>query len=221
MFSALVPEYDRFNRLSSLGLDVAWRRNVAEHFQPGSHVLDVGTGTGDLAKELNRRSISVVGVDFSEKMVSAAREKLSGRKSAEFVVGSAEKLPFAADTFDGVVSAFVIRNLHHGGVLNTSLKEFYRVLKPGGQIVHLELTQPLKGPMLWGYRAYMKTILPSIGWAMFGSRWPKNYLNQTIQNFPPARTLCQWIRWNGFERTCHYPLTGGIASLFVGIKPNA
>ena len=221
MFNALVPEYDRFNRLSSLGLDTSWRRSVADHFQPSHHVLDVGTGTGDLAKELNRRRVSVVGLDFSEDMVQAAREKLAGKADAQFMVGSAEHLPFAANSFDGVVSAFVVRNIHHGGVLNSSLKEFYRVLRPGGRIVHLELTQPLKGPMLWGYRAYMKTILPSIGWAMFGPRWPKNYLNQTIKNFPPARTLCQWIRWSGFERACHYPLSGGIASLFIGTKPDA
>jgi demethylmenaquinone methyltransferase/2-methoxy-6-polyprenyl-1,4-benzoquinol methylase len=115
----------------------------------------------------------------------------------------------------------VIRNLHHGGILNPSLKEFYRVLRPGAEMVHLELTQPPKGIMQIGYWAYIKTVLPSIGWAMFGSRWPKNYLKQTIENFPPALTLCQWMRWTGFERVRHYPLSGGIASLFVGAKPNA
>ncbi len=221
MFNALVPEYDRFNRLSSLGLDVTWRRALADHYASGAHVLDVGTGTGDLAREFLGRGIQVTGVDFSESMVQAARRKMSGNGNARFSVESADRLSFGTDSFDGVVSAFVIRNLHHGGILNPSLKEFYRVLKPGAEMVHLELTQPLKGVMHWGYKAYMTAILPSIGYAMFGSRWPKNYLKQTIENFPAPLTLCQWMRWTGFEKVRHYPLSGGIASLFIGVKPNA
>jgi demethylmenaquinone methyltransferase/2-methoxy-6-polyprenyl-1,4-benzoquinol methylase len=194
---------------------------LARAFEPGAHVLDVGTGTGDLAKAIASRGATVVGVDFSEQMIRAAQSKMDGNANMRFAVASADRLPFETSTFDGLTSAFVIRNLHHGGVLTPSFKEFHRVLKPGGQMIHLELTQPHNAMMLLGYKAYMKTVLPSIGWAVFGSRWPKNYLNKTIENLPPARTMCQWMRWAGFDRVCHYPLSKGIASLFVGWKPNA
>src|SRR5262245_58085754 len=112
MFEQLVPGYDRFNRLSSLGLDTGWRRELARMFHTGARVLDIGTGTGDLAKELVVRGASVVGVDFSPKMIEAAREKLRGHHQASFEVASADELPFEPRSFDGISSAFVIRNLH-------------------------------------------------------------------------------------------------------------
>lgn len=218
MFNALVPEYDLFNRLSSLGLDVQWRREAVRSFERPGHILDVGTGTGDMARELLSAGHEVMGVDFSDRMVNAARSKLDGAGRARFEVASSDQLPFDNETFDGVTSAFVIRNLHHGGVLTQSLREFQRVLKPGGLMVHLELTRPPSGMLLWGYKTYMSTILPSLGWVVFGKRWPKNYLNKTIENLPAPRTLCQWMRWSGFEQVRHYPLNGGIASLFMGTK---
>ena len=218
MFDALVPEYDRFNRISSLGLDQLWRRELVEIFSPGSYVLDVGTGTGDLAKALVEHGCPVVGVDFSAKMIAAAKEKLRFNAEACFEVAKADELPFGPRSFDGISSAFVIRNLHHGGVLPQSFREFYRVLKPGSQMAHLELLRPPRGVMAWGHRAYMKTILPVIGWLNFGNRWPGHYLESTIEKFPEPSTMCQQMRWAGFERVCHYPLSGGVAGLFVGTR---
>lgn len=218
MFEALVPEYDRFNRMSSLGLDVLWRKELVKMFPEEAHVLDVGTGTGDLAKELASSGRKVVGVDFSPKMVAAAREKMAGVANASFEVGRADELFFEPRTFDGISSAFVIRNLHHGGILAPSFREFYRVLKPGGKMIHLELSRPHGGFLSWGHRTYMKTVLPLIGWLNFGNRWPKDYLAKTIENFPEASTLCQQMRWAGFENVCHYPLSGGIAGLYVGCR---
>jgi demethylmenaquinone methyltransferase/2-methoxy-6-polyprenyl-1,4-benzoquinol methylase len=215
MFDALVPEYDRFNRLSSLGLDVRWRREVAAMFPVQSHVLDVGTGTGDLAQTLLDRGCSVVGVDFSEKMVRAAAQKVAGPR-VSFQVARADELPFEPRSFDGITSAFVVRNLHHGEVMAQSFREFYRVLRPGGQMVHLELTRPPQRLMALGHRAYLRWILPIIGWANFGERWPKDYLERTIEKFPDPRNVGQQMRWAGFEKIGFYPLSGGIAGLFVG-----
>lgn len=218
MFDKLVPEYDRFNRISSFGLDVAWRREVARHFHKGSHILDVGTGTGDLARELLNGGMRVTGVDFSSNMIDAARRKLGQNPNADFQVSSANRMPFEPGTFEGLCSAFVVRNLHHGGILWEAVREFHRVLRPGGLMVHLELSTPPKGIMSLGHRAYVKAVLPLIGRLHFGRRWPSRYLEKTIESFPAARTVCQQIRWAGFDRVAYYPLSGGIAGLFVGSK---
>lgn len=218
MFNSLVPEYDRFNRLSSLGLDVLWRRELVQMFEKGSNILDVGTGTGDLAKEFLNHKCVVTGVDFSEKMITAAEYKLSGRKGVSFRVSSADELPFEPRSFDGIASSFVIRNLYQGGILSQSMREFFRVLRPGGQMIHLELTRPPRGLLSWGHKTYLKTVLPVIGWLNFGNRWPKDYLAETISKFPEAKRICQQMRWAGFERVCYYPLNGGIAGLYVGYR---
>jgi len=216
MFDSLVPEYDRFNHLSSFGMDILWRREVAGMFAPGSYVLDVGTGTGDLAKELDSRGARVMGVDFSSNMLDAAREKLGKRPNVSFELAKADDLPFEPRTFNGITSAFVIRNLHHAGILSQCFREFYRVLRPGSQMIHLELSRPPSGFLSWGHKTYLKFILPIIGRVNFGQRWPKNYLAETIEKFPAPTSLCQQMRWAGFERVSHYPLSGGIAGLYVG-----
>lgn len=217
MFDALVPEYDLFNRISSLGLDASWRREAAGRLAPGSNVLDVGTGTGDLAEELVRRQCRVEGIDLSETMVSAARKKLA-IANASFRVASADQLPFDAGVFDGVVSAFVLRNLHKGGVMEAAFREFFRVLKPGGKMVHVELTRPSNRCLSAGHRMYRKTILPLVGKLLFGRRWPGRYLDATIEQFPDTSTLCEWMRWAGFDRVGHTGLHGGIAGIFIGEK---
>ena len=215
MFNSLVPEYDRFNRLSSLGLDGSWRREVAALFQSGSRVLDVGTGTGELAQTLSERGCDVVGADFSERMIDAARRKLRDTK-ATFVVAGADELPFEPRSFDGITSAFVVRSLYQGGNMAQSFREFYRVLRPNSQMVHLELTRPRKKILSVGHRAYLRWVLPMIGRLSFGERWPKDYLERTIQAFPEPKNVAQQMRWAGFERTSFYPLSGGVAGLFVG-----
>lgn len=201
-----------------MGLDVAWRREVAALFPRDARVLDVGTGTGDLAQNLAERGCSVVGVDFSEKMIEAARAKLRDKSNASFVLAPADELPFEPRSFEGITSAFVVRNLFQGETMAQSFREFYRVLKPGGQMVHLELTRPRKPIISAGHRAYLRWILPVIGRLNFGARWPDGYLEETIARFPEPKSIAQHMRWAGFERTSFYPLSGGIAGLFVGFR---
>ncbi len=216
MFNALVPEYDRFNRLSSLGLDVRWRREVAALFPKDARILDVGTGTGDLAQKFAERGCTVVGADFCDKMIGAAQRKLAGYPNASFVVATADELPFEPRTFDGLTSAFVVRNLFQGEAMAQSFREFYRVLKPGSQMVHLELTRPRIPLLSAGHRAYLRWVLPALGRLSFGERWPNDYLKGSIERFPEPKAVAQQMRWAGFERTSFYPLSGGIAGLFVG-----
>jgi demethylmenaquinone methyltransferase/2-methoxy-6-polyprenyl-1,4-benzoquinol methylase len=219
MFAALVPRYDRFNRLASLGLDAFWRRKTARFFPEEARVLDVGAGTGDLAKALvDERRCRVAGVDPVAAMVEAARLKLRGYPGAQFQIARAEDLPFAAASFDGVASAFVIRNLHHEGVLDASLREFHRVLKPGGVAALLELTRP--PGRLWsvGHRVYLKALLPLIGRAAFGRDWPGAYLRETIARFPAAHIIRRSMREAGFQRVRYFPLSRGIAGIFYGVR---
>lgn len=217
MFDSLVPEYDQFNRLGSLGMDVGWRKELADLFKNKHRLLDVGTGTGDLAKELLKRNVATVeGVDFSPNMIEAAKKKMAQESRASFSVARADELPFEPRSFDGITSAFLIRNLHHGEVMAQSMREFFRVLKPGSQMVHLELSRPHNSFLSWGHKAYLRTFLPIIGRVSFGKRWPSGYLEKTIENFPEPKNICQQMRWAGFENVGHYPLSGGIASLYVG-----
>jgi len=218
MFEALVPGYDRFNALSSLGLVSHWRKEAVRYFKAGSSVLDVGTGTGGLADRLLKRGCRVTGVDFSEGMVLAAQKRFENRSDVSFVVAGASELPFEGLSFDGLCSSFVIRNLFQGDLLQPSLREFFRVLKPGATMVHLELTRPRRGFISWGHRVYLKYMLPIIGWSVFKNRWPDDYLTQTIHRLPDPGVICQWMRWAGFKDICHYPLTGGIAGLFIAHK---
>ena len=218
MFDSLVPEYDRFNSVSSMGLDSLWRRKLSRIFQDKSFILDIGTGTGRMAHTLARSGVRVLGVDFSEKMISSAQKKGRRNPLISFGVASANQLPYGDGTFDGVSSAFVLRNLHENGVLDKSFQESFRVLSLGGRMAHLELTRPPARVLAWGHAVYLKTILPFLGRSFFRSRWPKNYLKRTIQKFPEPAAICERMRQAGFNDVDTLPLHGGIASIYTGVK---
>lgn len=218
MFDQLVPGYDQFNRIGSLGLDGSWRRELTRILKEKKCVLDVGTGTGELAFDLSQCGAQVTGVDFSEPMILRAQRKYKNLTRLKFQVAHADHLPFETHYFDGLSSAFLIRNLHFEGILDASFREFFRVLKPEGCMVHLELTRPSMGFLKWGHDVYLRSILPLVGRLVFGSRWPKRYLRDTIQGFIFPEEICQRMRWAGFSQISHYPLSGEIAGLFVGVK---
>ncbi len=215
MFSRLVPEYNRFNQWSSLGMDRLWRRAVVSQLPPGSHVLDVGTGTGDLLGLSRRRGHSGVGLDISLEMLRETGRNISG---ASLVQASAGALPFSSERFDAVVSAYVLRNLQQCGLLAESLAEFHRVLAPGGKLVFLDLTRPRFGPLRWGHWIYLKTVLPAVGRACFGARWPGVYLRRSIAELPSEDRLRSLWKSAGFRSFDIRPLWGGVVSLFIGSK---
>ena len=219
MFSALAPRYQLFNRWSSLGLDDRWRLSVVKEVGDSRRILDLGTGTGDLASRIAAAlpRATVVGVDLSFGMLVRGRRSLSERPPVP-LQASGESLPFRDASFDSVVSAFVLRNLFMGGVLAASLREASRVLGPEGRLAFIDLTRPGNFLLRWGHGLYGRTLLPFFGRVLFGKDWPGAYLSGSILALPPAESLSRLFLENGFSSFECRPLWGGIVSLFIGKK---
>ena len=227
MFGRIVPRYDLLNRLMSLGMDRRWRRMAAAAAEPVACVaLDLGTGTGDLAEELRRQGAAhVVGADFSVAMLSAARSKVAGKPTDVTAAGSIERatvswlladglqLPFRRGTFDCVTSAFVLRNLED---LRAGLSEMARVLKPGGRLVCLDMTQPPSGLFGGVYRLYFNCLMPPVAGALSGDPAAYRYLPNSLEGFPPAPVLAELLAKVGLTEIRVRGLGGGAVALHVG-----
>lgn len=219
MFDAIAPRYDLLNRILSMGIDRAWRRRtvalVAE-VRP-RRILDVATGTGDLALEaLGTGSELVIGVDIAEKMLEVGREKvrklgLGDRVRLQY--GDAARLPFEDGQFDAALVAFGVRNFEK---LQTGLEEIRRVLKPGGRFVVLEFSRPRAFPVRQLYSFYSRHILPRVGSALSGDDGAYRYLPASIAVFPEGTEFLAVMRAAGFREVRDERLTFGIASIYVG-----
>ena len=209
MFTHIAPRYDFLNRLLSLSIDRVWRRRAARRFagilgRPDARILDVCCGTGDLALALQRlrppatRSGGVqpiIGSDFVEPMLMRAREKSrTANGSLAFAAADALHLPFNDASFDLVTTAFGFRNLAN---YEDGLREFARVLKPGGELGILEFTEP-SGPMAGLFRFYFRHILPRIGGAISGNSEAYKYLPGSVSKFPSPPALAALIERTGF-----------------------
>ena len=185
MFDRIASDYDRFNAWASLGLHHHWRRTLLRRVPKGAKVLDIATGTGDVAFLAADAGHAVVGVDFSERMLAMAKEKdRAGR--VRWMNGSADKLPFSDRSFECVTSAFALRNLR--GCLEAAFKENFRVLREGGKVVHMDFGRPTSPLSRWGHRVHLSFGVPLIGQWVCGDRWPKGYLENTIRvNFTNRR----------------------------------
>jgi demethylmenaquinone methyltransferase/2-methoxy-6-polyprenyl-1,4-benzoquinol methylase len=213
-FADLAPSYDKFNRLASLFLDGYWRDRVANFARPGMSVLDLCTGTGDLAFKIAKKIGSkgrLVGIDFSTEMLSLAetkKEQLNLNSRIDFQLSRAEELLFESESFDLVVSAFAMRNVRAN--LETVLKEMFRVLKPGGQIVVLEFSRPQFFILKHLHSLYLKTVIPLNGKLIFGSKWSSDYLSESVLNFFSPEDFCKELSKVGFFKVRYYRLNSGI-----------
>jgi demethylmenaquinone methyltransferase / 2-methoxy-6-polyprenyl-1,4-benzoquinol methylase len=211
MFTRIAPRYDLLNHLLSFSLDKVWRRSTAKHFvtilrRPEARVLDVCCGTGDLAFALDRarpralgpaRREPIVGSDFVEAMLARAREKARhAHSSAIFAAGDALRLPFADSSFDLVTTAFGFRNLAN---YENALREFARVLRPGGELGILEFTEPGAGPLAGIFRFYFRHVLPRIGAAISGNGEAYAYLPSSVRRFPSPAELASLMGRCGFS----------------------
>lgn len=218
MFDEIAGRYDLLNRIISLGIDQSWRRRTVRALGLGgaARVLDLATGTGDLAVLVAKTwpEASVVGLDPSRKMLDVGVRKVADLGLAsriELVAGDAQELPFPSASFDGITMAFGIRNVPDRP---RALREMARVTRPGGRVAILELAEPRSGLLGPLARFHIHTVVPTIGGLLSGSRQYK-YLQASIAAFPPADEFATIMRENGLETIEVAPLTFGVATLYV------
>ncbi len=221
MFDAIAPRYDLLNRVLSGGIDQTWRKKVIRKILTGSpgHVLDVATGTGDLAIMAAGMGIpKVVGVDISEEMLHVGQQKIDAKSLDDRISlqkGDAERLPFSDSQFDAAMVAFGVRNFED---LREGLSEIYRVIRPGGHLVVLEFSRPKVFPIKQLYRFYGRLILPPIGRLISGDQGAYTYLPESIAVFPEGEQFLDYMREVGFEELEARRLTFGVASMYSGRK---
>jgi demethylmenaquinone methyltransferase / 2-methoxy-6-polyprenyl-1,4-benzoquinol methylase len=218
MFGRIVPHYDLMNRLMTGGMDRGWRRLAARLAAPrGTDVLDIATGTGDLAVEMVRQGArSVVGLDFCGPMLDVAARKTGPLlPPIRLVAGDAQRLPFEDESFDRVVNGFLLRNVSD---LPLTLREMARVLKPGGRVVCLEITHPPFRPFELAFQLYFYRLVPILGGLVSGDAQAYRYLPNSLTAFPDAPTLACMMREAGFDRVTYRHLSFGAMAAHVGTK---
>ena len=210
MFDRIAPVYDAMNRTMTVGLDRRWRRLAVELVvQPGDRVLDACCGTGDLALEAERQGGNVVGLDFSARMLERARRK---SQTVEWLQGDVLALPFADGSFDAATVGFGVRNVSD---LDLGLRELRRVLRPGGRLAVLEITQP-RGWLRPFFGVWFDRVVPALGKAIPGGR-AYAYLPASVRRFPGAEELVSSLQHAGFADVRFRLLGGSIVALHTGV----
>lgn len=222
MFDRIAGVYDRLNAVMTAGLDREWRNRAADRAQlsEGDAALDLCCGTGDLTFELRERVGAggrAVGADFSERMLELANEKAGkrGLQDVTFEWADALELPYSDASFDAVTVGFGVRNLAD---LEAGAAEMLRVLKPGGRLVILEITQPRRPPLSTFFSLWFDRIVPVLG-RVAGDADAYSYLPESVRNFPPPEGLAAIMDGAGFEGIRYTVLAGGIIAIHSGTRP--
>ena len=222
LFDNIASDYDRLNHILSLNIDKGWRRKAVRQIADENRamkVLDVACGTADFTIEIVQKvapGSDVIGIDISEGMMAVGKDKIiKAGVSAELYVADCEALPYEDNTFDRISAGFGVRNFEH---LDIGLKEMFRVLKPGGKLVILELSVPSNPIIRWCYKLYFLKILPAVGGFVSGERGAYEYLPASVLRFPPPEQFIRMMKSAGFDTVEHTPLTLGICRMYVGKK---
>ena len=214
MFDRIAGVYDRMNSVMTAGMHHRWRERAVDlaAVRAGSRALDVATGTGDLALELQRRGAQVAGLDFSTEMLERAREKAP---ETEWVQGNALELPYADDEFDAVTVGFGARNFSD---LDRGLGEMTRVAKPGGRVVILEITTPEHPPLSLFFSLWFDRLVPALG-RLAGDSAAYSYLPSSVRRFPGPEELAARMAGAGLRDVRWVLTAGGIIAIHVGSVP--
>ena len=222
MFDGISTEYDELNRKISLGIDVKWRRRVVDLLIPKKpeSILDIATGTGDLAIALTAtRASRIVGLDISAGMLSVGKNKVkleNLENIIEMVIGDSEALTYEENSFDAVTVAFGVRNFEN---LELGLSELFRVLKPGGTLVILETAVPSRFPFKQGYKFHTQVIIPLMGKLFTRDQAAYKYLSDSAAVFPHGKQFNNILEKMGFIEVEDSPQTLGVASIYCATKP--
>ena len=218
MFNGIASTYDTLNDVMTLGMHRGWKQRACEQLQlkPGAQVLDLCTGTGDLAAML----ASIVGptgkvhaLDFSEGMLALGKERFGHLPHIEFTWGDAMDLPLTDNLVDGAIISFGLRNVLSAPQV---LSEMARVTKPGGWVAILDTASDYKNPLFW---LYFRTIMPRLGALLSRNEDAYRYLCQSTETFMPPRAMCQTLQELGLRSVTHTPLGFGSVALVRGQKP--
>ncbi|MEE2639633.1 MAG: bifunctional demethylmenaquinone methyltransferase/2-methoxy-6-polyprenyl-1,4-benzoquinol methylase UbiE [Planctomycetota bacterium] len=224
MFGQIAPKYDRMNHLLSMNVDYYWRWYTVRKLKPvpGQPILDVCTGTGDLAISFYKKTkgkSEIVATDFCPEMLELAEKKQAkfpAGNRIRFLEADTENLPLPDDTFQLVSVAFGLRNVSDP---LAGLREMVRVCRPGGKVAVLEFTMPRRQPIKWIYKWYFRNVLPRIGqWFARNDADAYEYLPETVGEFPQYKELTRLMDDAGLKETTFIPLTFGIATLYLGTK---
>lgn len=223
MFDNIAPAYDFMNRAMTLGIDRSWRRKVVKAATDGSprSILDVATGTGDLAIQLARAAggASVTGIDLSEGMLAVGRRKVAEAgldRRVTLIQGDCLALPFPDGAFDTVTVAFGVRNFEH---LDRGYAEMARVLRPGGKLIVLELSVPTSPLVRPFYRLYTRGIIPLLGRMVSSDSRAYTYLPESIAAMPQGEKMLSLMREARLSSPSLRRLTLGVATIYTATKP--
>lgn len=222
MFDSIAGTYDQLNHTLSFGIDRMWRKKGIAYLRPFApkSILDIATGTGDLAISMQRKlnADRIIGADISEGMMDVGRQKVAEAGLSEhisFEYQDCTALTYAEDSFDAVTAAFGVRNFED---IEQGIREMYRVLRPDGHVMILELSTPEHFPMKQLYSIYSKWVIPTIGRLFSKEQSAYSYLPASIKVVPQGKVMTDLLSRVGFSEVQARTLTFGICSLYTGTK---
>ena len=218
LFATIADRYDFITIALSYGQDRRWKRRLIGLVGPprGLRVLDLATGTGDIAFALAERGAEVVGLDVTHRMIELAYAKRDGRSPARFLVGDMLALPFPSRSFDAVTVGYGLRNVPD---LAVAIDEIARVVKPGGRLLSLDFNRPANGAVRWSYLAYLTVVGGALGWILHRDPDTYRYIPETLKLYPGQRGVRELMQGMGFIETGFREFAGGIMAVNFGTKP--